>query len=193
MSYTVREVYWSVGGSGRHQGSFHRSYILRTSFMHQGNPIPYSKIPKRHQECIINLVVKAYHDHYRVNLHIGMAFKLQHWGLSSGMKTFGNCKCYPVLVGDFLSLRRDSSDCFYWLRNVVSVSIGTLVKVFFGLSKLRQEVSQEIAAPPYMVFCEEVEDAIEFVGVSRIDGAFIHFVYKQERTWWHNPYVVDFL
>lgn len=174
-----------------HEGTIdYTSSILHNCTL--GKPIPARNFTKEEQASLLQMVDTAYKKDQGFGLE-GMKCKVKYWGLFSGTKSKCRAKRYRVRIDDFLSLRNDSIDCLYRLKIIISVSVGTLCRVFFGIRKLTRDSSQEISAAPYKVYSEDTDIDIFFVGISRIEGEDVHFVSKGTDCWWHNPFVTNFL
>jgi len=82
---------------------------------------------------------------------------------------------------------------FYKVQRIFTVTIGTIIRVFFLIEGLKRDIMEEIEAAPCPVFINVLDTPAPLVSDKRLDPTMFHFVLKGEKTLWYNSFVPNFL
>lgn len=174
--------------------------VSRSSFLtaRTGCPVPLKRIETTDKEADLMALQALYFEEYSIVLHIGMRFKVHYWSYFSGQpsmrsREFDGRYQFRARVDWFVRLRDDMECSFYRIRRIFTMTIGTMIRVFFVLSGLQRDISQELEAAPYPVFKKSIPGQEVVVGIRKLDPVIFHFVSKGTDSWWYNPYVPNFL
>lgn len=170
-----------------------------------GRPITWKSDPISESNHDTKILRQAYREAYGVELHPNTQLKVQYWGYFSGDPALGatslgatSSKTAPrfnVKVNGFIRLRGEQY-CFYRVSRILTVTVGTITRVFFVLLPIQRASAQENPLSPYKVYMYQAPSlakCVVVVGIRKIEPAMLHFVAKGEDSWWYNPYVPNFL
>lgn len=137
----------------------------------------------------------VYRSEYDTEIHSNTPLKVNYWGYFAGdIQDTSKPKGprFSIGVGGFLRFQ-DEPFSFHCVSRIFTVTIGTMVRVFFVLDVVERDPDQETGISPYRVFRLPTDAATRIVGIRKIDPTILHFVSKCGGTWWFNPYVPHFL
>lgn len=138
-----------------------------------------------------------YKTQYNVTLktNSSMGFKLHYWSYFSGEvrdsnKPIEGQRKFKVKVGGFVRLHNKERD-FYRLERCCTLTVGTMIRAFLVLRMLERDLTEELSVAPYQVV--KLTDTIIVTGINNVDPTLLHFVSKDNNSWWFNPFVPYFM
>lgn len=166
--------------------------MLRTS--KTGSPVTLKSIGSEDKANDERRVLPLYREEYGVALHTGN-YKIHYWGYFSGepvalSREYDGQHRFRLKVNWFMRLRGQPFS-FYRLKRIFTVTVGTMIRVFFVLEALERDTAQELEAAPFPVF--KVTESYSVVSICKVDPTMFHFVSKGNGSWWFNPFVPHFL
>lgn len=125
-----------------------------------GSPVALTRIQTTDKQSNLVALQNVYQQEYNINLqsHSALRPKVHYWAYFTGQPSrrsheFDGQHQFRVRIEWFVRLRDNlGAHSFYRVRRIFTVTIGTLVRVFFVLGVLQRDMSQEIEAAPYRVF-----------------------------------------
>lgn len=143
----------------------------------------------------LSVLRSAYKKEYGIELHPNTRLRVRYWGYFSADRYIGGCSTaarFSVKPMNITRLRDEY--CVHRVKRILTVTVDSVVRVFFVVVPVRRAPAQENILAPYQVYQEPSLDATcMMVGIRRIDPTVLHFVNKGEGSWWFNPYVPHFL
>lgn len=143
----------------------------------------------------VSALRSVYREEYGIELHPSTRLKVRYWGYFSGDPDSRAVTRFNLKPNNIIRLRGEHS--FHRVSRILTVTVGTVVRVFFVLVPVQRATVQENRLAPYQVYRaadpELTGTACIIVGIRKIDPTILHFVKKSEGHWWYNPYIPHFL